>query len=64
MRITRQEVYSTKLYLQTLDKQEQFKEQLYRKQLEKRKFDQIIAERVSRNIRLDLAKGTHIDIEC
>ena len=64
MRITRQEVYSTKLYLQTLDKQEQFKEQLYRKQLEKRTFDQIIAERVSRNIRLDLAKGTHIDIEC
>jgi hypothetical protein len=64
MRITRQEVYNTRLYLQTLEKQEQVKEEVYRKQIEKRNFDQIIAERVARNIRLDLAKGTHVDIEC
>ena len=64
MRITRQEVYNTKLHLQALEKQEQVKEELYRKQIEKRTFDQIIAERVARNIRLDLVKGTRIDIEC
>ena len=36
----------------------------YRKVIEKRNFDQIIAERVSRNLRLDLDKGRNIDIEC
>jgi hypothetical protein len=35
----------------------------YRKVIEKRNFDQIIAERVARNIRLDLDKGRNIDIE-
>jgi len=49
---------------QSMSKQEQFKEEVYRKQIEKRNFDQIVAERVARNIRLDLAKGTNIDIEC
>jgi hypothetical protein len=64
MRVTRQEVYNTRMHLQTIEKQEQFKEEVYRKQIEKRNFDQIVAERVARNIRLDLAKGTNIDIEC
>jgi hypothetical protein len=64
MRVTRQEVYNTKLYLERLEKEEHIKEEVHRKQLEKRKFDEIIAERVSRNIRLDLTKGTNIDIEC
>lgn len=36
----------------------------YNKLVEKRKFDQIIAERVSRNIRLGLDKGRNIDVEC
>jgi uncharacterized membrane protein len=36
----------------------------FRKVVEKRRFDQIIAERVSRNLRLDLDKGRQIDIEC
>jgi hypothetical protein len=36
----------------------------YRKVIEKRNFDQIIAERVARNIRLDLDKGQNIDLEC
>jgi len=36
----------------------------YRKVVERRNFDQIIAERVSRNIRLGLDKGRNIDIEC
>lgn len=39
------------------------REEDYRKVIEKRNFDEIIAERVSRNIRLDLDKGRNIDIE-
>jgi hypothetical protein len=40
------------------------REQDYSKQIEQRRLDQIIAERVARNLRLDLDKGRHIDIEC
>ena len=36
----------------------------YRKVVERRSFDQIIAERVARNLRMDLDKGRNIDIEC
>ena len=36
----------------------------YSKQIEQRRLDQIIAERESRNLRLDLDKGRHIDLEC
>jgi hypothetical protein len=36
----------------------------YRKVVEKRNFDRIIAERVARNIRLDLDKGRKIDVDC
>lgn len=36
----------------------------YSKQIEQRRLDQMIAERVSRNLRLDLDKGRHIDLEC
>ena len=36
----------------------------YRKVVENRNFDQIVAERVARNIRLDLDKGKNIDLEC
>ena len=36
----------------------------YRKVVERRNFDRIIAERVSRNIRLGLDKGRNIDVEC
>jgi hypothetical protein len=36
----------------------------YSKKIEERRLDQIIAERVSRNLRLDLNKGRNIDIEC
>jgi hypothetical protein len=39
-------------------------EEDYRKVVEKRNFDQIVADRVSRNLRLDLDKGRHIDLEC
>ena len=36
----------------------------YTQVVERRKFDQIIAERVSRNLRLGLDKGQNIDLEC
>ena len=40
------------------------REEDYRKALEKRNLDDIIAERVARNIRLSLDKGHNIDLEC
>ena len=43
---------------------EKQREQDYSKKIEARRVDQIIAERVSRNLRLDLDKGRNIDIEC
>ena len=36
----------------------------YSQVIEQRRFEQIIADRVRRNLRLDLDKGRHIDIEC
>ena len=36
----------------------------YSKVIEQRRFEQIIADRVRRNLRLDLDKGRNIDIEC
>jgi hypothetical protein len=36
----------------------------YAKKVEERRLDQIIADRVSRNLRLDLDKGRNIDLEC
>jgi hypothetical protein len=38
-------------------------EEDYRKVVEKRNFDRIMAERVARNIRLGLDKGRHVDVE-
>ena len=35
----------------------------YRKNVEKKNLDKIIAERVQRNIRLDLDKGRYIDVD-
>ena len=43
---------------------EKQREQDYSKKIEERRVDQMIAERVSRNLRLDLDKGRNIDIEC
>ena len=49
-----------------LDQARMDKQQIenYAKQIEERRLDQIIADRVSRNLRLDLDKGRHIDLEC
>jgi hypothetical protein len=43
---------------------EKQREQDYAKKIEERRLDQVIAERVRRNLRLDLDKGRHIDLEC
>ena len=43
---------------------EKQREQNYAKKIEERRLEQVIAERVSRNLRLDLDKGRHIDLEC
>ena len=43
---------------------EKQREQDYAKKIEERRLDQVIADRVSRNLRLDLDKGRNIDIEC
>ncbi len=40
------------------------REEDYRKVVEKRNFDQIVAERVERNIRLNADKGRNIDAMC
>ena len=40
------------------------REEDYRKVVERRNFEQIVAERVARNIRLDSDKGRNIDVEC
>jgi hypothetical protein len=42
---------------------EKQREQDYSNQIEQLRLDQIIAELVARNLRLDLDKGRHIDIE-
>ena len=39
------------------------REEEYRKLIDKRKFDEIVTERVRRNIRLGLDKGTRFDAE-
>ncbi len=36
----------------------------YRKVVEKQRLDRIVAERVARNLRLDLDKGRKVDVEC
>ena len=36
----------------------------YRKVVEKRNFDQIVADRVERNRRLDADKGRQVDVNC
>ena len=36
----------------------------YSRVIEQRRIEQIIADRVRRNLRLDLDKGRHIDLEC
>ena len=56
--------YNQEQYRLDQARMEKQREQDYSKKIEERRLDQIIAERVSRNLRLDLNKGRHIDLEC
>lgn len=40
------------------------REEDYRKVVEKRNFDQVVAERVAKNIREGADKGRNLDVEC
>ena len=40
------------------------REEDYRKVTERQNFERIVADRVERNIRLDLNKGRSVDVEC
>jgi len=63
MKISRVEQQQTAYRAEQARLQDQRNEQ-YRVQVERKKFDDIVAERVSRAIRLGLDKGQNIDIEC
>jgi len=52
-----------RVYNLHLDQIQRNREELYKKLVEKKNFDSIQLDRVARNIRLDLAKGRHLDIE-
>ena len=54
--------YNLEQYRLDQTRLEKQREQDYAKQIEERRL--VIAERVSRNLRLDLDKGRHIDLEC
>jgi hypothetical protein len=56
--------YNQEQYRLDQNRLEKQREQDYAKQIEERRLDQIIVERVARNLRLDLDKGRHIDLEC
>ena len=68
MNISRAEQSAIKHNLEQyqLDKARMEKQQTenHAKKIEERRIEQIIAERVSKNLRLDLDKGRNIDIEC
>ena len=56
--------YNLEQYRLDQTRLEKQREQDYAKKIEQRRIDLMIAERVSRNLRLDLDKGRHIDLEC
>ena len=63
MKISRVNQQQSEYNIEQIRLQEK-RDQDYRKVIEKRRLDQIIAERVARNLRLDLDKGRKIDVEC
>jgi hypothetical protein len=63
MKVTRVEQQQVAQRLEQTRLQDQRNEQ-YRVRAEQKKFDDIVAERVRRNIRLALDKGQNIDIDC
>ena len=63
MNVSKVEQYRIRDYNLEQSNIQKKREEDYRKVVEKRNFEQIVAERVARNLRLDLDKGRHIDIE-
>jgi len=64
MNISRTEQVRIREYNLEQQKLQDKRDEDYRKVVEKHRFDRIIAERVSRNLRLDLDKGRKIDVDC
>lgn len=56
--------YNAEQYRMQQVRLEQNRAQDYTKVVERRNYEREMAERVSRNIRLDLDKGRNVDIEC
>lgn len=64
MQISRAEQANLKRYLYEQRSMQDKRDEDYRKLVETRSFERIMAERVARNRRLGLDKGRNIDIEC
>lgn len=56
--------YSQEQYQLQRARLEEPRLQSYQKVVEQRSYDRIVADRVNRNLRLDLDKGRNVDIEC
>lgn len=63
MKISRVEQQQTAYRAEQVRLQDQRNEQ-YQARVERKKFDDIVAERVNRARRLGLDKGQNIDVEC
>ena len=63
MQISRVEQWLIKRYNLEQVRTQEKRDDDYRKLIERRNVERIMAERVARNIRLGLDKGRHIDVE-
>jgi hypothetical protein len=64
MQVSRVQQHQIQQYNSEQVQLQQKREQDYQKVIEKRRLEDIVAERVSRNLRLGLDKGRSVDIEC
>ena len=64
MQISRVQQYQLQRYNQEQVNIQEKRESDYRKLVERKNFEQLVAERVARNIRLGNDIGQNIDIEC
>ena len=64
MQVSRVQQHQIQQYNSEQVQLQQKREEDYQKVIERRKFEDIVAERVSRNLRLGLDKGRSVDIEC
>jgi len=64
MQISRVQQYQIQQYNLEQVRLQQKRDEDYQKVVERRRLEDIVAERVSRNLRLGLDKGQHVDVEC